>query len=179
MYSESDFENFSKKITASALNRAEKIVEEAKARAEEKVHEAEKEAAEILAESEEILGKELRSFEEERRAKIESETERERQHFLSGLKSGVLEGVERELEERFGESAEIFLEWLKKRFGEGELQIYEKLDTEGLDSFKVVKTGRKSIVFSKDNLIMEFDPRSLMEEYGELIDEELAKRIGV
>ncbi len=179
MYSESDFENFSKKIVSSALESVQKISEEAKRRAEKKVDNARMEAKEIEKRSMEALKKELHSFEEEQKAKIESEAAAEWYRFLSELKSNVISDIKRELDQRFEELAEIFLKWLKETFEDGELRIWKEIENDIPDRFNIQRIPQKKIVFSKNNLIIEFGPDSLIDEYSELIEKEMAKRIGV
>ncbi len=178
MYSESDFENFSKKLISSAEERAQKIVSEAKAAAEEKVKAAEEEAAKSESEALQVLKKELRSFEEEQKAKAESDSIREWHRFLSDLKAEVTKEIEEEIESRFEEIAQVFLKWIETKFPDGELQIYEGVRTDGLEAYKVVKTADKKVVFSKENAIIELTPASLIEEYSWLVEKEIAKRIG-
>ncbi|WP_200763073.1 hypothetical protein [Nitrosophilus alvini] len=179
MYSESDFENFSRKILSSAKNRAEEILEEAREYARKKIENAQNEALATLNEAAIKLRKEAESFKKEEYTKLESELKIDWQLFLSDIKAAVLADTLKEIERNFEKMAGCFLKWLKEIYKEGNLTVYENLETEGFDNFNITKTPQKIVKFSKENIIIEFSPESVMEEFSVMIDEELSKHIEV
>ena len=178
MYSESDFESFSKKIITAAYKRADTTLDEAKKRAGKIAADAKREAELVAMESEEALERELKAYEKEYRSRIESEIAKEWSGYLSEVRSKIVDEIEKRLEERFDELAQSFLTWIAGRYKEGEIQIYEGVDSSGLKGFDILKTAEKRAVFSTKNLFIELSPASLVEEYSSLIEEEIAKKIG-
>ena len=178
MYSESDFESFSKKIITAAYKRADVTVEKAKKRAGNITADAKREAERLAKESEEALRQELKAYEKENRSRIESEIAKEWSGYLSEVRSKIVDETEKRLEERFEELAQSFLAWIAKRYKEGKIEIYDGVDSSRLRGFDIRKVPEKRAVFSTKNLFIELSPASLVEEYSSLIEEEIAKKIG-
>jgi len=178
VYSESDFETFSRKILSSARQRAEERVKKARADAERKLEKARKEASGLYEKLLEETKNEFHSLREEELAGIESEVARKRHALFADLKTQLLEEVQRDLEERFEEIAVCFLRWLAERFDDGELTLYEKLQADGIEKFRLRRVPQKEIRFWKGSVVVEFTPVSIMEEFSAMIEEEISRRIG-
>ncbi len=178
MYSESDFESFSKKIITAAYKRADTTLDEAKKRSGKIAADAKREAELVAMESEEALERELKAYEKEYRSRIESEIAKEWSGYLSEVRSKIVDETKKRLEERFEELARSFLAWIAGRYREGEIEIYEGVDSSGLRGFDIRKIAEKRVVFGTKNLFIELSPASLVKEYSSLIEEEIAKKIG-
>jgi vacuolar-type H+-ATPase subunit H len=178
VYSASDFEKFSRKILSSADRRAAGIVARASEEAEAALSEAEEEARRRYEEGLRAIGKEAAAFEKEARAKIETSARVAWQRELARRKASVLESLEKRIDGAFETLARCFLEWLLSRYGEGRIELYEGLRPDVPEGFEVVAVPEKAVRLTKENLIVEFTPASVMEEFAPLVDGILAKTLG-
>jgi len=174
VYSASDFDKFSQRISTAAKAKADMIVAEASRYARNRLNAAEKEAKQKYEEGRRQIEKEVLSYEKEEKVKIETSLRIAWQQVVGENKKRAIKILRQRIEREFESLANCFLQWLMTRYDGGRIELYEHLRYEEKEGFKIVQVPEKVIRFTRANLIVVFTSASVVEEFTPLIDEALS-----
>jgi len=169
VYSASDFDRFAEAIEASARRKGKQIVAEAESYSRGQLLEAEAEADRRFRTGTDEIERAVEAFWRKEKSRIEMNSSRERQKDLFRRKKALHEAVFEEIDRHFPELAECFLKRLLRRYSEGDLELYRRLDFRPPAAFRVTLSREKIVRLSRENLIVELTPEAIMEEFSERI----------
>ena len=166
MYSESNFNNF--KETLLQLNSDNKQNEIKLA----------KESEEFFESSLQELKKELENLKKKELVSLEINFTRKQHLLIKKQTYKIRDMLKERIDKEFDFLSECFLKKISTQFDEGDLKLYKKFDTIDLKKFNISYPKKKKIVFSKQNIYIEFSVELILREYHEIIKEKIVNFLG-
>ncbi|WP_457567452.1 hypothetical protein [Desulfurobacterium sp.] len=184
MYSESDFNKFKNKVIERAQEVAKEKIESAKSFAGEKLIEAEREGRALYQEKVKAARIELEAFKFDAMAEIDSKVRKTIEDREIQVREELLKELKSRLKERFPEMVECFIRWIKNNFSDGTFETHPTLKKEieklAGANFSVKENAEiNGVVFKHGRMVIEFSLESILEEFKEEIDREIASILEV
>ncbi|WP_022846486.1 MULTISPECIES: hypothetical protein [unclassified Desulfurobacterium] len=184
MYSESDFSKFKDKVIERAKELAKNRINSAKSFAQEKLVEAEREGRRLYQEKIKAAQIELESFKFNAMAEIDAKIRKAVEDREVHVREELIKELRERLKERFPMMLGCFVVWVKDNFNEGTFIVspsFEKQVEEVVKGKYEIKESSdiNGVLFKHGRMVIEFSLDSILEEFKEEIDREIASILEV
>jgi magnesium-transporting ATPase (P-type) len=178
MYSESNFSNFKETLLQLNSDNKQNEIKLANEYAKDKVNCAQKESEEFFETSIQELKKELENLKKKELVSLEINFTRKQHLLIKKQTYKIRHMLKNRIDKEFDFLSECFLKKISAQFDEGDLKLYKKFDTIDLKKFNISYPKKKKIVFTKQNIYIEFSVELILREYHEIIKEKIVNFLG-